>query len=316
MNKIIVSLLFLLLVFTAGCDGDTSQQQTTDNQSIDDLLEQNGLSDVDYLDLSESDTSKSVRGGRTTKKLSLVKLQGKINHFGYDISVTPPVSIDFEATVPDVLVYIDEYPVTRYLNVRSDDDGYWVLWVLKPRGKDLDFSFVYEKEGWITTKSNVITITDENNLDLAIQYIDPLYYEYGVAPMVEEMIGVSLKRVIVTTIAKSWASMYNDELPHGDPEAVALVNGEYYCSSAIGPIYFNESVQPDTSLTTSSADGGVAWINPESGVYRINAYKEGFEYKDAVFNIEDDDEEAGIVLYIATPPDAVMGNNDSAAGEY
>jgi hypothetical protein len=38
------------------------------------------------------------------------------------------------------------------------------------------------------------------------------------------------------------------------------------------PIYFNESVIPDPSLTESSVDGGVLWLDVPAGVYRFRAH--------------------------------------------
>ncbi|MFN8160125.1 MAG: carboxypeptidase-like regulatory domain-containing protein [Solirubrobacterales bacterium] len=38
------------------------------------------------------------------------------------------------------------------------------------------------------------------------------------------------------------------------------------------PIYFNASVIPDKSLTESSVDGGVIWLNVPRGVYRLTAH--------------------------------------------
>lgn len=40
------------------------------------------------------------------KYVSLVKLSGKINHFGIDITQPPPAYIDYHATVPGVQVWI------------------------------------------------------------------------------------------------------------------------------------------------------------------------------------------------------------------
>lgn len=41
--------------------------------------------------------------------------------------------------------------------------------------------------------------------------------------------------------------------------------------SLLDPIYFNSSVIPDVSLTESSVDGGVIWLNIPGGVYRFTA---------------------------------------------
>ena len=38
-----------------------------------------------------------------------------------------------------------------------------------------------------------------------------------------------------------------------------------------GPIYFNDNVIPDPSLTETSTDGGVIWTEVPSGTYRVSA---------------------------------------------
>jgi hypothetical protein len=124
------------------------------------------------------------------------------------------------------------------------------------------FSLVYEKEGWITTKSNKILVTDEDNLDLAIQYIDPRYYSLAMKPAVETMIGSDLINAMVVTVGKSWASMHDDRLPHGDPGEITVMDPVV---QAIGPVYFNEQVQPDPTWPSTLVDGGVTWINVPPG---------------------------------------------------
>jgi hypothetical protein len=249
---------------------------------------------------------------RAFPKLSLVKLSGKINHFGMDITQSPPQYIDYHATVPGVKIWIAEMPFTKYLNIRSDKTGWWSVYVLKFKGNDLGLSFVYEKEGWITTKSNIIRVTDDDNLDLAIQYIDPTYYNYGVKPMVEGMLGgTKITNAMVVTVGKSWASMHSDLLPHGDPGAIAILSP---LVPAVGPIYFNEYVQPDPSWLATSVDGGVTWINVPPGEYSVTAQKTGVNYETVKFDINKSDAKNGIILYIASPPDSVQGDNDSAPG--
>ena len=132
---------------------------------------------------------------------------------------------------------------------------------------------MYEKEGWVTTKSNVISIGDEDRTDLAIQFIDPLYYRYAVNPMVESLLGSiagspqTLERAIVTTVGKSWASIYHRQT-HGVPGAQALLLSDATVDP-IGPVYFNDRSQPDPSQAATSRDGGVCWFNPADGAYSI-----------------------------------------------
>lgn len=257
------------------------------------------------------------KGKNWGRSLSIVKLSGKTNHFGIDITTGDYIS--YYATVPDVKVWIAEYPFTKYLDIRTDENGWWTMYIIKYRGIDLEFSFVYEKEGWVTTKTNVITVTDEDNTDLAIQYIDPYYYYIAMKPAVESMMAAMglpgvLENALVVTVGKSWASMHDDTLPHGDPGAV--VHMTPFSDQAIGPLYFNEAVQPDITYTATSVDGGVAWLNVPSGqTYYVTAEKPGVEYETVEFRIDETDAENGIELYIASPPDSVQGDNDSGPGQ-
>jgi hypothetical protein len=258
-----------------------------------------------------------IPGSRSNGKnwgtgLTVVELRGKTNHFGRDM--TTGDYIDYWATVPGVAVWISEYPSTRELGIETDDTGWWTMYVIKYRGVDLEFSFVYEKEGWITTKSNAITITDDDNTDLAIQYIDPLYYTYAVKPYVQAVwLGATpFENAMVVTVGKSWASMHDGRLPHGDPGATAMASP----ALGLGPIYFNAAVLPDPGQLETSVDGGVTWLNmPLNHTYYVTAQKEGVSYDVVKFKIDESDLAYGVELYIASPPDSVQGDNDSAPGQ-
>jgi hypothetical protein len=53
---------------------------------------------------------------------------------------------------------------------------------------------------------------------------------------------------------------------HGVPGATAATSPRLP-----GPIYFNDNVIPDPSLTETSTDGGVIWTEVPSGTYRVSA---------------------------------------------
>lgn len=271
------------------------------------------------LDLNDNGDLEKAREYLDRLGVRIVKLSGKLNHFGYD--VINGGYIDYHATVPGAKVWIAEYPFTRAMNFMSDETGWWTIFVVKKNNEDLEFSYVYEKDGWITTKSNVITVTNEDNTDIAIQFIDPFYFNLAMKPMVEEMvsqiIGIPFTFVnaMVVTVGKSWASMHSDLLPHGDPGAtVSSVPALTF--PTIGPLYFNEYVQPDPAYPYTSVDGGVAWLNVPLNTYDVTAHKDGVNYETVRFNITEADVENGVVLYIASPPDSVQGDNDSEPGEW
>ena len=54
---------------------------------------------------------------------------------------------------------------------------------------------------------------------------------------------------------------------------------------------------------------------PLNATYLVSAQKEGVEYQTVKFHLTDADVEAGVQLYIASPPDSVEGDNDPGPGE-
>jgi hypothetical protein len=237
--------------------------------------------------------------------LSTIELSGKVTRAAYG---------DYHAIVPGVNIWIAEYPESKELKILSDKTGWWSMTVIKPKGVELGFSFVYEKKGWITTKSNVIPVVDEDDLDLSMQYIDPLLYHEFAKPGIEKMIAsmipagedTAFKNAAVVTIGKEWASMHDDRLPHGVAGAVAT-----NIPGAIGPIYFDESVMPNLSYSESSVDGGVAWINIPPGEYILTATRPGLKFNHVKFVIKDTDQDDGIILYIASPPDTILSDDNT-----
>lgn len=306
MKALLVSLALFSLLLPV-----SSQAQQNVLNFTDRAIPQGVLKQISQGKMAGIASSKSS-GKNWGRGLAVVKLSGKTNHFGRDM--TTGAYIDYWATVPGVRVWISEYPSTRDLDIQTDETGWWTMYVVKYAGVNLEFSFVYEKDGWITTKSNAITITDIDDTDLAIQYIDPLYYEYAVKPYVQAVwLGqVPFQNAMVVTVGKSWASMHDGRLPHGDPGATAIASP----SAGVGPIYFNAAVLPDPGQTTTSVDGGVTWLNmPLNNTYYVSAQKEGVSYETVKFKINESDVVHGVELYIASPPDSVQGDNSSGPGQ-
>ena len=54
---------------------------------------------------------------------------------------------------------------------------------------------------------------------------------------------------------------------------------------------------------------------PLNQTYLVSAQKEGVSYETVKFTLSEADAEAGVELYIASPPDSVQGDNDSGPGE-
>jgi hypothetical protein len=252
---------------------------------------------------------------RHRPQLEVVPLGGTVFHFGLDLTQSPPVPYDFQATVAGARVWIAEAPITRRLGIRTGADGRWRVPVVKLRGVPLRVSFVYELEGYPTTKSQVFEIGADGITDVAVQFPSAAYYAAAKA-QIEQQIGAligapyNLRNVLVTTVGKSWASMYSTELPHGDPGVQVAIGPAAPFPASLGPVYFNEAVAPDPTLGATSVDGGVMFGNLAAGRYVVTASKAPFSYDALTFDIQDD-----VPLYVASPPHATQGTNSSPAGQ-
>ncbi|HXU01639.1 MAG TPA: hypothetical protein VN903_11640 [Polyangia bacterium] len=248
-------------------------------------------------------------------RLEVVPIGGTVFHFGLDLSQVPPVPFDFQSTVAGARVSIAEVPITRLLNIRSDANGRWGFKAIKLQGAPLRMSFVYELAGYPITKSQVFDVPDTGITDLAVQFPTAAYYA-AAKGQIEQQIGAligapyTLSNVLVTTVGKSWASMYSAELPHGDPGVQVAISPAAPFPVSLGPVYFNAAVAPDPTLGSTSVDGGVLFGNLAAGRYSITASKAPFSYDTLTFAVED-----AVELYVASPPHATQGTNDSPPGQ-
>ena len=96
-----------------------------------------------------------------------------------------------------------------------------------------------------------------------------------------------------TTVTRIGKSLY-DPGAHG--EAGATVTIDPPLPAAHGPIYFNSRVIPDPSLTETSDDGGVLYIQVPPGEYVMTATKPGAEFRQVKFKCRPG------VLVNASPP--------------
>jgi len=299
-----LSLLFAVTILSlshVACDG----AEPPDQASADDAIAQ-----VYSGQLTVADAQTACRC-----RLELVPIAGTVFHFGLDLAQSPPAPYPFQSTVAGARVSIAELPITRLLNIRSDADGKWSFNAVKLRGTPLRMSFVYELAGYPTTKSQVFDIDSSGITDVAVQFPTQAYY-LAAKGQIEQQIGgligapYTLRNVLVTTVGKSWASMYSTELPHGDPGVQVGIAPAIQFPTSLGPVYFNEAVAPDPTLTSTSVDGGVLFGNLAAGRHTITASKAPFSYDALTFVVQD-----AIELYVASPPHATQGTNDSPPGQ-
>jgi hypothetical protein len=292
--------LSLVSVTLAACEGVEPEPAATDEDVVQQVYE---------------GKLTTAQAQAISRRLEVVPIGGTVFHFGLDLSQSPPVPYDFQSTVAGARVWIAEVPASRSLNIRSDAAGRWRFPAIKIKGTPLRLSFVYELPGYPTTKSQVVEIGDAGITDLAVQFPTEAYY-FAAKGQIEQQIGAligapyTLSNVLVTTVGKSWASMYNTDLPHGDPGVQVAISPAAPFPISLGPVYFNEAVAPDPTLTSTSVDGGVLFGNLASGRYSITASKAPFSYDALTFVVQD-----GIPLYVASPPHATQGTNDSPPGQ-
>jgi hypothetical protein len=298
-----LSFMFAVTATSALAYGCAESEQPTD--ATDEAIEQVYAG---KLTIAQAQAAARVR-------LEVVPVGGTVFHFGLDLSQSPPAPYPFQSTVAGARVWIAELPITRALNIRSDAGGKWKFPAIKVKGTPLHMSFVYELAGYPTTKSQVFEIGDDGVTDVAVQFPTEAYF-VAAKGQIEQQIGgligapYTLSNVLVTTVGKSWASMYSPELPHGDPGVQVAITPATPFPASLGPVYFNEAVSPDPTLTSTSVDGGVLFGNLAAGRYTITASKAPFSYAALTFAIED-----GIALYVASPPHATQGTNDSPPGQ-
>jgi len=81
---------------------------------------------------------------------------------------------------------------------------------------------------------------------------------------------------IATTVTRYGKDVYSSGA-HG--EAGATVTITPALTRANGPIYFNKQVLPEPSLTQTSEDGGVIYVNVPPGTYTIAGHKKGVTFR-------------------------------------
>jgi hypothetical protein len=170
----------------------------------------------------------------------------------------------------------------------TGEDGFFLFEGL-PAGADA--TFVLEADGFPVANTRTFRLPDHDlgRVTFQVPTLELLAGLGGIA-------GVELdpeRCQIASTVTVVGKSLY-DPGPHG--EAGAIVTIEPALDARQGPIYFDEDVLPDPSLTESSGDGGVAFVNVDPGEYTLTATKEGLEIESVRLNCRPG------VLANASPP--------------
>ncbi|HET6612245.1 MAG TPA: hypothetical protein VFG83_09660 [Kofleriaceae bacterium] len=134
-------------------------------------------------------------------------------------------------------------------------------------------TFALDIEGYHPIQTATFTIGDEGMERVTFQAVpDAIFDALGALLEVEPD---PAKCQIVTTVTRVGKSLY-DEGAHGEAGATVTIDPP---TGNEGPIYFSEEVLPDRTLTETTEDGGVLFLQVPPGVYTLTASKAGVTFR-------------------------------------
>ncbi len=179
------------------------------------------------------------------------------------------------------------------ISVRSDATGHFEFPALAGGGSA---TFVLEHPDFPPARTRTFVLPDAGALErVTFQVPDNALFE-AIAAIVEIEIDPGACQ-IVSTVTRVGKSIYDDGA-HGEAGATVTISPALPAEQ--GPIYFNDGVIPDRSVTMTSTDGGVLFVNVPPGTYVVQAHKDGVVFEDVTMQCE-----AG-VLVNASPPYGVQ----------
>ena len=172
-------------------------------------------------------------------------------------------------------VFVLELPDRR--TTTAADGGYRFTGL--PGGRDL--TFVLRHPDFVETQSATFRL--EKQLDqLSFQVPDRKLYA-----QLSAIVGVTpdpSRCQIASTVTRIGNSLY-DKTPgtHGEPGATVTITPPLPADQ--GPVYFNlvryDLIFPDRTLTQTTDDGGVLFLDAPPGEYRLRASKPGTTFLEA-----------------------------------
>jgi len=169
--------------------------------------------------------------------------------------------------IADAKISVLEYPE---MTMTTGADGHFELDGFAPGS---EVTLVLEHPDYHLIQTGTLTIGDANLDRVTFQAVT--HQIYGI---LASIVGVTPDEKnscqMVTTITRIGKSIY-DTGAHG--ELGVKVTLDPPLPAAQGPIYFNASVIPDKSLTESSPDGGVLYVQVAPGEYTLTGAKPSAE---------------------------------------
>lgn len=140
---------------------------------------------------------------------------------------------------------------------------------------DADITLVMTHPDYHEIQTGTHVLPDEGLERITFQAVS-----HGIYDVLAGVVGITPDEAkycqMVTTVTRVGKSVY-DAGAHG--EAGVLVTLDPPLPAENGPIYFNAQVVPDASLTETSEDGGVLFVQVPPGEYTWTASKAGAEFR-------------------------------------
>lgn len=179
-----------------------------------------------------------------------------------------PFNVGADARLPDARISVLEHPERSMV---TGDDGHFVFDGLAV-GEDA--TLVLEHPDYHRIQTGTIRLEAGGAERVTFQAVNPLTY-WGMGLLIGTLPDERNKCQMVTTVTRIGKSLY-DEGAHG--EAGATVTLDPPLPPENGPIYFGSNVLPDPSLTATSDDGGVVFVQVPPGEYTWTASKPGVRF--------------------------------------
>jgi hypothetical protein len=138
-----------------------------------------------------------------------------------------------------------------------------------------DITLVLDHPDYHLIQTGTHTLPEDGLTRVTFQAVSHAIYS-ALAAIVEVTPDDSQYCQMVTTVTRVGKSIY-DPGAHGEADVIVTIDPPLPAEN--GPVYFNAMVIPDKSLTRTSEDGGVLYMQVPPGDYTWTASKQGAEFR-------------------------------------
>lgn len=179
-----------------------------------------------------------------------------------------PFNVGADARLPGATITVLEHPERTSV---TGADGHFLFEGLEV-GDDATLTLEHPDYHRIQTGTLRLEVAGAERV--TFQAVNPLTY-WGMGLLVGMIPDERNKCQMVTTVTRVGKSLY-DEGAHGEEGATVTIDPPLPPEN--GPIYFGSNVLPDPSLTETSDDGGVVFVQVPPGEYTWTATKPGVRF--------------------------------------